>query len=126
MSDKVEKFDEKKPETVGDRPWVAPRVDIYENDNEILLIADVPSVNKEQLQINLDKEELTIAGTVGDEFPGTLLSREFRGVDYRRKFIVPASIDPSKITADLKNGVLCLHLPKAEELKPRQITVKAG
>jgi len=126
MSDKIEKYEEKKPETVGDRAWVAPRVDIYENDNELLLMADVPGVDKENLKINLDKEALLIEGRVKEEKLGTPLGREYRGVDYRRSFVVPAGIDASKISADLKNGVLNLHLPKAEALKPRQIEVKAG
>lgn len=126
MSDKIEKYDEKIPETVGDRPSVAPRVDIYENDNELLLLADVPGVDRENLKINLDNEELAVEGHAEERAPGTPLGREYRTVDYFRNFIVPMGIDASKITADLINGVLTLHLPKSDALKPRQIQVKAG
>lgn len=126
MSDKIERYEEKKPETVNERPWVAPCVDIYENDNELLLTADVPGVNKENLKINFEKDELQIEGRVEEVIEATPLGREFRGVDYRRSFAVPAGIDAAKITAELKDGVLNLHLPKVETLKPRQIQIKAG
>ncbi len=126
MSDKLEKYDDKTPEQVQERTWVAPRVDIYENDNEVLLLADVPGVAKESLAINLDKEQLTLEGCVEDPSDGEALGREYQAVDYRRSFIVPAGIDAGKISADMKDGVLSLHLPKSEALKPRQIEVKAG
>jgi len=126
MSDKLEKYDDQTPEQVKERPWVAPRVDIYENNDEVLLLADVPGVRKEGLKIHLDKEQLTIEGHPEDELPGVPLGREFQAMDYRRSFIVPSGIDAGKISADLRDGVLSLHLPKSERLKPRQIEVKAG
>jgi HSP20 family molecular chaperone IbpA len=127
MSDKLDKYEDKAPEQVHERPWVAPRVDIYENEDEVLLLADIPGVSKESLKINLDKEQLTIDGqVVEDDEAGDALGREYRAVDFRRSFIVPAGIDGEKISADLSNGVLSLHLPKSAALKPRQITVTAG
>ena len=126
MSDKLEKYDDKAPEQVQERPWVTPRVDIYENDNELLLLADVPGVAKDGLMINLDKEQLTIEGHLEEASPDEALGREFTSFDYRRSFAVPVGIDAGKISADLKDGVLSLHLPKSEALKPRQIEVKAG
>jgi HSP20 family molecular chaperone IbpA len=126
MSDKLEKFEEKKPEAVTERHWVAPRVDIYENDAELLLLADVPGVNKNNLKIHMDKDQLLIEGQQEEETVGNALAREYQAVDYRRSFLLPAGIDATKISADLKQGVLYLHLPKSEALKPRQIEVKAG
>lgn len=126
MSDKLERYQDKTPEQVQERPWVAPRVDIYENEHELLLLADVPGVDKGNLRINLDKEQLTLEGRVEERQAGEPLGWEFQAVDYRRSFIVPAGIDGGKISADLRDGVLSLHLPKSEGLKPRQITVKAG
>jgi HSP20 family molecular chaperone IbpA len=126
MSDKLEKFEEKKPEVVTERHWVAPRVDIYENDAELLLLADVPGVNKSNLKIHMDKDQLLIEGLQEEETAGNALAREYQTVDYRRSFLLPAGIDATKISADLKQGVLYLHLPKSEALKPRQIEVKAG
>jgi len=126
MSDKLEKYQDKTPEQVQERPWVAPRVDIYENDDEVLLLADVPGVHKDSLTINLDKEQLTLEARQEETQAGEPLGREYQAVDYRRSFIVPPGIDGTKISADLNNGVLSLHLPKSEGLKPRQIEVKAG
>jgi len=126
MSEKLQKRDSKHPEAVQDRPWVAPLVDVYENENEVLLVADVPGVSKERLKIDLDKDQLTLEGLVGESATGTLLGREYQLVDYRRTFSLPGGIDHSKVNADLKQGVLYLHLTKTEALKPRQIEVKAG
>jgi HSP20 family protein len=126
MSDKLEKYQDKTPEQVQERPWVAPRVDIYENDDEVLLMADIPGVDKGNLKINLDHEQLTLEARVEETQSGEPLGREFHAVDYRRSFIVPAGIDGGKISADLRSGVLSLHLPKSEGLKPRQIEVRAG
>ena len=126
MSDKVEKDEDTTPEQVQERPWVAPRVDIYENDSEVLLLADVPGVTKERLMINLDQEQLTLEGRVEEPSQGDALGREYQAADYRRSFIIPAGVDAGKISADLKDGVLRLHLPKSDALKPRQIEVQAG
>jgi len=126
MSDKLEKYQDKTPEQVQERPWMAPRVDIYENDEEVLLLADLPGVDKGSLKINLDKDQLTLEGRAEEMPAGEALGREYQPVDYRRSFIVPTGIDGGKISADLKDGVLGLHLPKAAGLKPRQIVVRAG
>ena len=126
MSDKLQRYDEKHAEAVQDRPWVAPLVDVYENEEEVLLVADVPGVTKNSLQVHLDKDQLTIEGRVEETAGGNLLGREYQSVDYRRVFSLPGGIDHTKINADLRQGVLYLHLPKSEALKPRQIEVTAG
>lgn len=109
------------------RQMIAPPCDVYENAEELLVVADLPGVASNALDINFDKGELTIYARRA-EMPhqGTLLGSEFRGFDYRRRFAVPAGIDAGNIKAELKSGVLWLHLPKSEALKPRQISVKAG
>lgn len=109
------------------RPAVAPACDVYENDDEVLVVADVPGVTSDSLDINLDEGELSIVAR-RDVSPkeGTLLGVEYRDCDYRRRFAVPGGIDATKIAAELKHGVLWLHLPKSEALKPRQIAVRAG
>lgn len=126
MSENLQKFEDNKPEAVEDRPWVSPLVDVYENDNEVLLIADLPGVTKETLTINLDKDQLTIVGRIQEEVVGTTLGLEFQEVDYRRAFMLPGGIDAEKINAELNQGVLHLHLPKSEAIKPREIQVKVG
>jgi len=108
------------------RPALTPACDIYENKEEVLLLADLPGVATNQLKINLDSDELTIEAHRELAGDGTPLSAEYRACDFRRQFIVPAGIDGGKISAELKDGVLHLHLPKSEESKPRLISVKAG
>ncbi|MCC6746026.1 MAG: Hsp20/alpha crystallin family protein [Deltaproteobacteria bacterium] len=126
MSDALEKYQDKTPEQVRERPWTAPRVDIYENDDEVLLLADVPGVHRDNLKIHLDNEQLTLSARLEETQGGEALRREYHAVDFWRSFVVPAGIDGRRIAADLRNGVLSLHLPKSEGLKPRQIQVKAA
>lgn len=118
---------ERTRESVAGRPVVAPAVDIYENTEEILLVADLPGVTEEGLAVRLEKDQLSIEGrTELPQQPGTLLAADFRAVDYRREFMVPKGIDADKIAATLKQGVLRVKLPKIPAVKPRQITIQAG
>lgn len=111
---------------VDNRPSVAPPCDIYENNDEIIVIVDVPGTTKDALKVHLDKGVLTLEARRDVSLkPGTALGVEFRDCDFRRQFAIPGGIDPAKISAELKNGVLNLRLPKSEALKPRQITVQA-
>ena len=126
MSTEMTKREEHRPERVAERPAVAPRVDVFENKDELLLIADLPGVSEGNLKIHLDEEELTIEGRPDEERTESALQREFRPFDYRRSFVVPTGIDRNLIKAELTNGVLWLHLPKSDALKPRRIEVKAG
>ena len=125
MSQKTQRYEDKVPETVHDRKCIVPKVDIYENDHEIQLMADIPGVNKDGLKIHLDNEKLTLDGKTHEETHGSLLGQEYETHDFRRTFTMPPGIDGTKISADLKQGVLCLHLPKSPSLQPRQIEVKA-
>lgn len=113
-------------EKIQQRPSAAPAVDIYENADELLVLADLPGVEKDQLAINYDKGQLTIEGRRAPLSDGRVLASEQRPLDFRRAFLVPQGIDTDKITADLNQGVLRVHLPKSSSLKPRQIQVKAS
>jgi len=107
-------------EKLAERPTYAPPVDIFENKDEILILADVPGVVTDGLTINLDRDQLTIDAHRASPRAGQ------EAFDYRRTFVVPRGIDADKIAASLQNGVLRLTLPKPAALKPRQIEVKAG
>jgi HSP20 family protein len=109
------------------RPTIVPACDIYEGKDEFLLVADFPGVTKENLTIHFEKNELSLEGRrEPDELKGNSVGTEYQEHDLKRLFIVPTGIDQDKISAELKDGLLRLHLPKSELLKPRQITVKAG
>jgi len=114
------------PEPVQHRNWRAPPFDIYENKDELLLVADLPGVNTDHLKIHMDKNELTIEGLRTRAKHDHVLGEESEACDYRRKFVVPPGVDEAKIRAETKYGVLRLHLPKSEAAKPREIQVQAG
>ncbi|MFH2092890.1 MAG: Hsp20/alpha crystallin family protein [Pseudomonadota bacterium] len=105
---------------------VMPAVDIYENDDEIILHADMPGVLKKDVSINVDNGTLSLSGARNLEVKGVSKWKEFVDVEYVRSFSVPQTIDVEKVEAELKNGVLTLHLPKAEAAKPRQIQINAA
>lgn len=108
-------------------PKFAPAVDIFDNGEEIVLIADMPGVPGNAVDVNLDRGNLTVRGRVNAPVPnGQLVLEEFRVGDYVRTFAVSEDIDPSGIEAELKDGVLLVRLPKAEERKPRKIQVRTG
>lgn len=117
-------------ETLAERkrqiPTVAPMVDILENENEILLFADMPGVDKKDISINIDNGRLAISGVREVKPVGAVTWEEFADVEYRRTFSVPQTIDVAGVNAELKEGVLLLHLPKSESAKPRQIEINAG
>ena len=102
-----------------------PLVDIYENDEEILLFADMPGVAKESISVNVDNGKLELSGIRKLQITGSSNWQEFGDIEYRRVFAVPQSIDINKVNAELKEGVLRLHLPKTEAAKPRTIQISA-
>ena len=110
-----------------ERPEFSPAVDIYDSGEEIVLVADMPGVPAENLDINLDKGVLTLRGRVTPpEVQGHLVFEEYRLGDFVRTFAVTEDVDSTAIAAELKNGVLTLRLPKAAERKPRKIVVNGG
>ena len=110
-----------------ERPAVVPACDVYENNDEILVVAEVPGVTADALAVNLENGELTVKARRNASVEGgTPIATEYDACDYHRRFAVPGGIDAGKISADLKHGELWLHLPKSEAHKPRQIAVRAG
>jgi HSP20 family protein len=105
-----------------------PTIDVYENGEGFYLAADVPGFTKESFQINYENRTLTISGEKRhEELEGVRYHRResFTG-RFQRSFVLPVDIDANKITAELKDGVLTIFLPKHEGTKPRQISVKVG
>ena len=103
--------------------YVAPPVDIYEVANGLIVMADVPGITQDQLEVRVDNHVLTIRGQLSQNGRTDSSYREYELVSYFRQFELSEKVDESKITADLKHGVLTLTLPKAEEAKPRKIAV---
>jgi HSP20 family protein len=107
------------------RPFVTPLVDIESTPEEYVLHAEMPGVNKEGIEIRVENGDLVLTGRRRPlEISGELLHRESRSNDFRRVYELDPSIDTSRISARIENGVLTVHLPKAESVKPRRIEVE--
>jgi HSP20 family molecular chaperone IbpA len=105
----------------------SPRIDIWEAEDELVLYADLPGVAPEDLDIRFENRELTINGKVTPRHSDIqFLYGEYGIGDFFRTFAIGEAIDSEKISAELNNGVLTLHLPKTEKVKPRRIEVKSG
>jgi HSP20 family molecular chaperone IbpA len=104
-----------------------PNVDIQERDEELLVVADVPGVQSDSIDLDFDDGMLTIYAKVPSkqDHDHRYLLREYGVGDYYRTFRVSEAVDATKITAEYADGVLTLHLPKAEAVKPRKIEVCA-
>ncbi|MGA1868005.1 MAG: Hsp20/alpha crystallin family protein [bacterium] len=115
-------------ERTQNRKVFVPKVDIFERGDDTILLADLPGVDEKSVDINLDKNVLTITGVVdAKKADGYRLAyAEYETGDYQRSFTLSNEINKDKIEATMKNGVLRLHLPKAEEAKPKKIAVKSG
>jgi HSP20 family protein len=105
-----------------------PRVDIMENDSEIVLKADMPGVDEKNLSVTIEHGVLSLIGKVVSqpESGFELLRAERRADVFRREFELSDSVDAARITARIRNGLLTLVLPKREEVKPRKIEVTAA
>jgi HSP20 family molecular chaperone IbpA len=116
------------PEQTRPGPVHLPAVDIFEDDNRITILADMPGVTTKELKIDLRENVLTLSGHVlsSESSTETNLLREYQLGTYFRQFTLSEVIDQSKIDARLAKGVLRLELPKVERAKPRQITVKVS
>lgn len=104
-----------------------PLVDIYETEQAMTVVADLPGVSKEDLDVDLREGVLTLTGLVNaPESRLDSVYTEYGIGGYTRKFALGDSIDQSKIEAVLQDGVLTLTLPKSDRLRPRKISLTAG
>ena len=115
-----------KAEQTRNVPVFLPAVDIFESDEGITVVADMPGVTAKGLSVDLKNDILTIKGETPLRGEGrNIIYREYQEGNYFRNFTLSDQIDQSKIKARLKDGVLTLELPKAEKAKPKQIEVVA-
>ena len=113
---------------VAAAPHVIPPVDVFEDESGITLLADLPGVSRERLGVRVDGDSLLIEGTVEVAGPKDMdiVYGEAQVPAYRREFTLSRELDASRIEAQLKDGVLRLTIPKAEEARPRRIQVRVG
>ena len=110
------------------RPW-SPSVDIFENENDLVVKADVPDVDPNKIAIQLENGTLTLKGERSYEEQKN--NKGFHRIErsygaFSRAFSVPDTVDGEKVNADYKNGVLTITLPKKEVAKPRTINVQVS
>lgn len=104
-----------------------PRIDIWESEDELVLYGDLPGVAPEDLDIRFEERELTVHGRVRPRHEGKrFVEGEYGLGDFHRTFTIGEAIDVDKISAEMRDGVLILHLPKSEKLKPRRIEVRSS
>ncbi|CAA6818401.1 MAG: Heat-shock protein [uncultured Thiotrichaceae bacterium] len=105
-----------------------PLVSIVESDTGFTLTAEIPGVPKENVEVNVENDTLTLSGAIKMETPEGMEATyaEVRDVCYKRAFTLSRELDASKIQASQANGVLTLNIPKAEHAQPRKIEVQIG
>lgn len=116
------------PSTDAPQQALAPAVDIVESNDGITLLADMPGVSKDRLTVKVDGESLTIEGQAQIDVPESieLLHSEVRSPYFRRTFTLSRDLDPARIEASLRNGVLQMHIPKSEQARPKRIEVQVA
>ena len=109
-------------------PALVPPVDVIEDEKGITLSADLPGVPKDKLSVHIDGETLVIEGEMGLEMPRDLEAThvEVSVPRYRRVFTLSRELDPGRLTAGLKDGVLKVRVEKAAHAVPRRIEVQSG
>jgi HSP20 family molecular chaperone IbpA len=112
----------------SDTSTVMPPVDVYENESTITLVADMPGVSKDKLDLKVNGDSLLIEGRAEPVTPENLepVWAEVRVPRYRRAFTLSRELDTTRIEANLKDGVLTLKIPKQAHAQPRRIEVNVG
>lgn len=106
--------------------YLIPAVDIFETENGLTLLCDMPGVSGDGFDIRVDNGVLTIRGSMARERRADPQHEEFELLDYFRQFELSDEVDHEHINARLENGVLALALPRAEKSKPRRIEIKVN
>lgn len=133
MDDNILKVQQKKEvehngETTKTEKYFVPAVDIYENDKEVTVIAEMPGVNSKGVELSLEDDILTITGNMEKEKQeeAKILLQEYESGHYMRRFTITEAINQEKIQAAMLNGLLRITLPKAPPAQPKRIEVAVG
>ena len=113
-------------ESISAVQW-SPAVDVTEDDKEFLVKAELPDMKKEEVKVSVEQGNLTISGErrAEKEEKGKKFHRVERSYgSFMRRFTLPEGVDATKINAEFKDGLLCVHLPKSETAKPKAVEVK--
>jgi HSP20 family protein len=117
-----------RPISLRDGGWSAPAIDMYQTDDEVVVRAALPGFKADEVQINITGDVLTLRGEMNQQEEKQERAwhiREQRWGSFERSIALPTEVTADKAVADFENGILTITLPKAEEVKPKTITVKA-
>jgi len=115
------------PETTRGGIYYTPRVDIYESTDEVVLQCDMPGVRPKDIDIRYERGDLSLFGKVQPrQAPANYVGEEYGVGDFYRSFTIAPVIDADKIAAEYRDGVVTVHLPKQERVKPKWIAVQAS
>lgn len=114
------------PDTREETRMLTPQVDIFETEEGLMIIADLPGIDQEQLDINIEKNILTLKTKEEQEINENLARQEYQLLPFFRQFQLSDVVDQSKVTAEIKNGVVTISLPKTAQQQPCKITVKVA
>lgn len=107
--------------------YFTPRIDIYETADEVVLLCDIPGCKPADVEVRYEKGELSLYGKVAPRpMPGEFIAEEYGIGDFYRTFSIAPEIDSDRIAAEYRDGVLTIHLPKQEKVKPKRIPVQGG
>jgi len=116
-----------RPLNVRDGGWSAPAVDMYQTDDEVVVKVALPGFQADEVQINVTNDVLTLRGELKheeDQKDKAWHIREHRWSSFERSIALPTAVTADKAVADFENGILTIALPKAEEVKPKTISVR--
>jgi HSP20 family protein len=114
-------------ETRQEGRYLIPPVDIYETPEGLTVLADLPGVDKDNADIRVENNILTIQGKSSHIAPGDPIYTEYSLLNFFRQFeLSETAVDQEKISADLKNGTMVIHIPKTEKAKPKKIKLNVS
>ncbi len=116
----------RREETRAPERYITPPVDIFETKDGLTVVADLPGVEQQALDVRVADGILTLLGRTAHIAPGRPIEREYELLNFFRQFELPEEVDAEKIAAELKHGVLTLRLPKKERAKPRKVEITVG
>ena len=112
--------------TRSEEAYVAPPVEIYEDEQGLVVVADVPGVDPDAIDARVERGVLTIQARATHLATGTPIYREYELTGFFRQFRLPEEVDTGQIQAELRHGVLTLRLPRAAPAQPRRIEVRTS
>jgi len=122
----VERTETAVPATTEETRTLTPPADIFETEKALVVVVDLPGVDKGDIDVGIADDVLTISGKVKKDVPGEAVYQEYELLDYSRQFRLDEEVDQENVRAEMERGVLTIELPKTEKARPKRIPVKVS